>query len=405
MNIFRLGNGTDQNAESNFLEVDNQYQYRFRKDLLIITAGAPTSFGVSVSNLYPSQHVNYNSAAYVQGEFNYKIVSLQAGLRYEVAGLDSVFEKSQPVFRSGINIHAAKATWFRASWGQGYRIPSVAEKYLADPFTNGIVIIPNDTLHDEKSWSSEIGFRQGFKILDWKLFLDASLYYSQYKDFIEYQPGFYPNVDSHGNQLFPDSDERYGELIGIKPINIQNARLGGYELDLITNGKLGPVGVDILAGYTYTYPTSLVDTPGSYSLRDFWRDMFKYNFTRITNPTAQSHLLPYQQRQLFHADIQVNYWRAYLGTTLSFVSDPENANNQEYNALALFLYHDPDALSDYLAQHSHGDFIVDIRAGVKITQHFKMGFIVKNLTNRIYELRPGKTEPIRNYTLQFGYTF
>ncbi len=409
MNLFRLGNGGDRNAESNFLEVDNQYQYRLKKDLLVITTGAPTSFGLSVSNLYPSQHINYNSAIYAQGEFNYKIVSIQAGLRYEVAGLDSLIEKSQPVFRSGINIHAAQATWFRASWGQGYRIPSVAEKYLADPFTNGIVIIPNDTLHDERSWSAEIGFRQGFKILNWKLFLDASLYYSQYKEYVEYLPGIYQNLDSHGNKIFPDSlDFLYpgsGQLLGIKPINIENARLGGYELDLITNGKLGPVGVDILAGYTYTYPTSMVDTPGSYNLGDFWRDMFKYNFTRITDPTAQSHLLSYRQRQLFHADAQISYWRAYLGTTLSFVSVPENSNNQEYNDIAFFIFGSANALTDYLYQHRHGDFIVDIRAGLKITDHLKAGFIVKNLTNRIYELRPGKTEPIRNYTLQLNYTF
>lgn len=48
---------------------------------------------------------------------------------------------------------------------------------------------------------------------------------------------------------------------------------------------------------------------------------------------------------------------------------------------------------------------MDLRAGIKINEHFGMGFIVKNVTNHFYSLRPGKPEPLRNYTLQFRYNF
>ena len=243
MNIFRQGSGTEPNAVSHYIEIDNQYQYHAFKNLIVLTTGMPFDIGVERSNLYPGLHDNYNWAVYAQGELNYKILSLQAGLRYKLAGVDTYFIKSHPIFRSGINIHAAAATWFRAWWGQGYRIPSVGEKYLAQNFTSGIVIIPDDTLHAESSWSLELGFRQGFLIKkNWKLFVDAAFFWQQFKNYIEYNVQIIKNT----GQL-PDSFDVPGshDLLGPYPSNVLNARVAGYELTLSSDGKLGPVGIRI----------------------------------------------------------------------------------------------------------------------------------------------------------------
>ena len=40
------------------------------------------------------------------------------------------FVASKPVFRTGINYQAAEATYLRASWGQGFRFPSMAELFI-----------------------------------------------------------------------------------------------------------------------------------------------------------------------------------------------------------------------------------------------------------------------------------
>jgi len=409
MNIFRDGGAGGTNAVSHYIEIDNQYQYHYLKNLFVVTAGAPFNCGVESSNLYPGNHFNFASAVYAQGELNYKMITFQAGLRYEVAGVDTFIIKSRPVFRSGINIQAAKATFFRASWGQGYRVPSVAEKYLAQNFTSGIVIVPNDTLQAESAWSMELGFAQGAIISKtWKLLFDGAFYWQQYNNYIEYIIGEYSNIDSHGNRLLPPSYEfpapGSGELLGPKPFNVGKARIAGYEVSLNSDGKIGPVGVRMSASYNYNFPNDLSGgSSKGYNVGDYLSDMFKYNFQKV-GPADSARLLPFSIRHLVHADLELSYWKMYVGTTLSYYSVPEVVPTF-FQEVSLFIFHNQYAVDQYLAKHQRGDFVADIRAGIKFNQHFSMGFIVKNVGNLFYELRPGIASPIRNYTLQFRYNF
>ena len=414
MNIFRKGAGADIDAVSHFLEINNQYQYRFRKDLLIITAGVPFSFGKSQSNLYQrtGDHFNFNWAVYTQAEFNYKILSLQAGVRYEIAGLDTLIISSIPVFRAGMNIQASKSTNIRASWGQGYRIPSIAEKYIAQPFTTGVNIIPNDTLKNESGWSLEVGIQQGVQIKDWKLGVDFAFFWQEYKNFIEYQVKVWPNTYSNGNQIFPDSLEyNYpsttfkGQILGPRAVNVDNARIAGYEIGLMSSGKIGPVGLNINAGYSYNFPTKKDTSTGSdhYSTAEFLRDLFKFNGKRVDAATAPR-LLSYRIRHLVRADMEVKYWKLYLGATFYYASTPEVVPSF-YRTVAFAIFKDQYAVDKYLASHGKGDFAMDLRAGIKPNDKFSFGFIVKNVTNNLYALRPGRPEPLRSYTFQFRYTF
>lgn len=414
MNIFREGAGDDIDAVSHFMEINNQYQYRFRKDLLIITAGVPFSFGVSQSNLYQNtgSHFNFNWAAYTQAEFNYKVLSLQAGVRYEIAGLDTLIISSIPVFRAGMNIQASKSTNIRASWGQGYRIPSIAEKYIAEPFVKGVNIIPNDTLKNESGWNLEVGIQQGVQIKEWKLGIDFAFFWQEYKNFIEYNVGVWDNKYSSGQQIFPDSLEyNYpnpafkGKILGPRAINIENARIAGYEVGLMSSGKIGPVGLRINAGYSYNFPGKKDNDTGAahYTTGEFLRDVFRFNGKRVDSATMP-HLLPYRIRHLVRADIEISYWKAYLGASFYYTSTPEKVP-YFYKTVATFIFNDGNAVERYLAEHGNGDFAMDIRAGIKPTDKFSFGFIVKNVTNHLYSVRPGRPEPLRNYTFQFRYTF
>ena len=125
--IFRKGNGEDPNAVSHQAIGDIQYQYRW-KNMLTFTAGVPFSVGANTSNLYEGTRMNFNTAVYAQLEFVYKVLTLQGGLRYEVIGVDTFVIPGRPVFRAGVSVQAAKATFFRASWGQGYRVPTIGER-------------------------------------------------------------------------------------------------------------------------------------------------------------------------------------------------------------------------------------------------------------------------------------
>lgn len=424
MHIFRPG-GTIANAVSNQIIADNQYQYRW-KNMLVVTAGIPFSVGVSSSNLYPGTRINYAVSAYTQVEFNYKFLSLQGGLRYEIAAVDTAITigfpikagsrqstpVGLPVFRSGINIQAAKATFFRASWGQGYRIPSIGEKFVAQEFIGGLMIVPNDTLSAETGWSLELGFKQGFKIGKWSAYVDAAFYWQEYKNFIEFQIGSWDNRYSNGAPIFPDSLEfpfaGTGKLLGLRAFNVENARIAGYEAGIAGTGSIGPVGINILAGYTYTWPgKNERDTSGNlnYSTGEFIRDMFRYNFRRLelTDPDT-SKLLYYRIRHLFRADIELSYWKFYVGATLNYGSIPEKIPAL-FKAASVVIFGNLNELDEYVRARPNGDFFMDMRMGMNINDHFKIGFIVKNVTNRLYMLRPGKPEPLRNYTLQLRYTF
>lgn len=411
MNIFREGGPGATDAISNQIITDNQYQYRYKNGMLVVSAGLPFTVGISSSNLYPGLRVNYNVAAYTQLEFNYKFLSLQGGLRYEIAAVDTVIEKGRPVFRSGINIQAAKATFFRASWGQGYRIPTVAEKYLAQEFVSGVLVVPNDTLRAETGWALELGFKQGFRIKNWSAYFDASFFWQQYNQFIEYQLGVWDNKYSNGLPIFPDSMELpflgVDKVLGLRAQNIENARVAGYELGIAGAGRIGPVGLQLLAGYTYTWPGNInpyTDTVrNNYPVKDFLRDMFTYNFKKVEDENRYK-LLYYRIRHLFRADIELSYWKVYLGATLNYGSTPEKTPPL-FDAAANLIFGDPDALNKYLYEHRKGEFFMDMRAGFKLNDKLSFGFIVKNLTNRFYSLRPGKPEPPRSFTVQARYTF
>lgn len=428
MNIFRKGNGVDINAVSHSLILNNQYQYRLKEKLLIVTVGLPFSMGYSQSNLYAKtgSHFNFNLAAYIQAELNYKIISLQAGIRYEIVGLDTMrtyglpiesrknpgqYSKvGAPVFRAGLNIQASPSTNIRASWGQGFRVPTIAEKYVAQPFITGVNIVPNDTLKTESAWNLELGIQQGVKIKDWKLGIDAAFFWQEYKNYVEYVIGTWPNQYSNGKPIFAPELEfpipGSGMVLGPKALNVEKARIAGYEISIASAGKLGPVGLTINAGYTYTYPTRKDNDTGSahYSTNEYFKDFFKYNGKRISADDTSSRVLDYRIRHMFKGDIEIKYWKAYLGATFYYVSTPERVS-AFYQYASLFIFGDDQAVQKYLNKHGNGDFAMDLRAGIKFNEHFGMGFIVKNVTNNLYSLRPGRPEPLRSYTFQFRYSF
>lgn len=419
MNIDRIGNGTDPNAVSHQVMTDNQYQYRW-KHMLVFTAGAPFTIGTSRSNLYEQVHITLAAAAYSQLEFNYKKLSIQGGLRYEVQKVDNDVEKGIPVFRSGLNYEITQSTHIRASWGQAYRIPTIGERDILQNFYSGILVIPNDTLHAERGWSSEIGINQLFKIgKNFIGFVDLAVYYDRYSEFTEYDFGTYYNRFAGTGQAITTDTSYLNNvaenksstntplnqqlLFGIRAQNIGTAQVFGYEFSIGGRGKIGPVGISMNAGYSYNYGSN--DTSSHYTTGNFFRDAFVYNVKRVSDQSTEAYknLLEYRARHLFRADIELKYWRCYVGTTISYVSEPEKI--PATILLAVNTIAGNNSYENYFTAHAMGDIIADVRAGYTVNKHFEVAFIVKNVANSFYMLRPGRPEPIRNYTMQFRYNF
>lgn len=385
LNVYRYGNGDDPDASSNGITGDYQYQKNW-KDKFYLTTGLPLNFGFSQSNLYPGTRINYSGATYLQGEYKGKKISLVGGVRYEINAVDTLFETSIPVLRGGINYQVAKHTFLRTSLGQAYRLPSIGERFIEADFSLA-KIIPNPDLLPERGWSYEFGIKQGIKISKWMGYLDLSAFWSEYQDFVEYQLGIFP----------PEGEEPTAEWVGLKPFNVNNARVAGFEASLIGKGNIGPVEFRTLAGYTYTYPGNLSQDSAQQDPGVFLKNAVKAFSNRLEGDTATLSLLNFRVRHLVKGDIEFTFKRVSLGYTMYYGSFPERIEQLYFIVI--------DGLEEYVEAHQGGDMVMGARLAYRVNERFKASFIVKNLTNHEYAQRPGKADPPRNFTLQLNFSF
>lgn len=375
-NVFRKGEGETPSANSNLLSGEYQFQSNV-KSKIFITSGLMGSYGFSKSNLYPDLRTTWNAALYSQLEYKpLEKLTIVGGARYEITAVDSLVEATKPVFRTGLNWEVAKATNIRASWGQAYRLPSVGERFISAEFAGGIKIIPNPGLKPETGWSAEIGVKQGAKIGNWMGFFDASLFWMEYENQVEYKL----DVSQIG--------------LGLRPRNVQFSRVAGYEISLIGKGKIGPIGVAAFGGYTYSYPGNLKSDSTQKNVGTYISNMFKY-YGKMT-PEDTNKVMQLRNKHIVRFDLQLDYKMFSLGASTYYNSFPDRID--------LIYYVFFQGLEQFADKRQNGDWVMDMRAAIKIKQNLQVSFIVKNLTNLEYANRPGVMDPPRNYTLQLRYT-
>lgn len=409
-NIFRNGNPFNDtanylpNVSSNTMSFDPQYQKDWNRRF-VLTVGTPFTVGFARSNLYEGKQVTFSGAGYAQFEYKIERLSLVGGLRYEFSSVDTVFETSLPVFRAGVNYRAGKSSFFRCSWGQAYRLPSIGERFIAAPFTGTIYILPNPELQVEKGWSLEAGLKQGLAIKKWRGFFDFSVFWSEYEEFVEYRFGLYENKWPSGEKIFP---EKGNLVVGAKPFNVEDARIFGFEASIVGDGHIGPVKITTQAGYTYVYPGNLESDSTQNKVGVFLKNAFKYFATFLEGEDAEK-VLQFRQRHLVRGDIELEYKKFSLGYSLYYSSFYERIPN-EFRLVVSFIDSSfygthPSSLDTYVSRHLNGDWVMDARFGYSIKENVKLNFLVKNLTNREYAVRPGKADPPRTYVMQLRYRF
>jgi gliding motility-associated-like protein len=173
--IYSTNNKNNTNQEALSLLSYGEYlgQYKWRENLTV--SGGLSASKTKVSGDLYSDQQSSNYAAYVQTDYKYNRWNLSAGYRYEGGEISGIKFKPQQLMRAGVNFKAAEATYLRAAYGQGFRFPTIAEKYIRTQ-VGSIVIYPNDSLITERGTSYEFGLRQGFKIKSWLGFIDASVW-------------------------------------------------------------------------------------------------------------------------------------------------------------------------------------------------------------------------------------
>ena len=273
-------NDTDQEAFADLYYSEVQLQQRFEQYHLTLTGGGVITDGGVRSDLYGSRK-SFNKALYAQADKKFfDRLNVSLGWRWEEFRFRYNKPESKPVYRAGANMRLFKATFIRASYGQGYRFPSIAEKYV-NTRVGSIVVYPNDSVFSETGWSAEVGLRQlfafGKKVSG---YVDASVFRSRYKDMLEFTFGSYGN---------PFTDPLFG--LGFKSVNIGNTRIDGMEFEMAAQMALAPsCNITLGGGYTYIDPI----------LTDF-------DTLKASTGTVSYNFLKYRYRNLFKGFTSVDY--------------------------------------------------------------------------------------------------
>ncbi len=368
----RFPNDADKNNKSYYYFGEYRYLQKFKNEFHL-SIGASGSYSNVLSNLY-GNHSGTNVALYTQLDARFfERLKWSAGIRWESSRLDDERIHSSPVFRTGLNFQVAKYTYLRGSIGQGYRFPSIAEKYTATSISS-LKIFPNPDLDPEKGWSAEIGIKQGIKLGCWQGYADLAGFWTEYSDMIEFTFGVYK----------PDSvAEASLEHIGFKSLNVGNARINGFEINLTLQGSAGPLGINLAAGYTFMNPID--------------------QNVRKSSLIENEKYLKYRYKHSIKGDGQFTWRNFATGCNLRYYSfmlkvDPVFID-PVFGALVLPGY------AEYRQENHEGEFIIDYRISYTIIEQFKVSLIIKNLMNEEYIGRPGDIGPPRNITFQIAANF
>ncbi len=349
------------NSDAYSLYTEYQLWHRIAS-YMDITAGLSENYSLVNSNMY-SDHSGLNLAGYSQFEIRpMKKLKAVAGVRIENNSLDGINDKIVPVVRAGLNWQAADYTFVRASFGQGYRFPSIAEKY-ASTTLGSVVIFPNPDVLPESGWSTEAGVKQGVAFGKITGQADASLFISQNKNMIEYF------LASYEGQT------------GFKATNIEQSRVYGGELELILNGTFGRVNTSLNGGYTFIYPVE---------------------FSPVTHKSTGDYL-KYRRKHSGKLSLGAS-WKK-IESEISFY-----ARSKILRIDSFFLNETTGeailpGFPGYWENHNTGYFMMDLSLGYKLNEMLTLSVAVKNLTNTEYMGRPGDIQPQRNYSLRLSANF
>lgn len=372
----------------------NSIYYQFRHDFgsyVRLIAGANNEHYAMVDGVL-GDHVGDYGGAFISGQLNYKFLTLNAGAREEYVHEDSVVYPTLPVFRAGASFEIRKYNYLRLSIGQAFRVPSIAEKYVQYSL-GGVDIIPNTSLKPESGYTAELGYKRSLKIGNWLGYLDASLFYTQFKDMIE----FAFNIKEIGNTLTPYFQSQ----------NVSKARIFGWELSLYGEGKLTP-DVDVVTqmGYTYFYGVNLNDPADQYNnnLGTFLKNAFTH-YTMKTYVDDYSWnketagMLKYRNPQQFKGDIDfILFKRYHLGSAIQYYG----YMTQVDNVFAVFV----QGVDQYRQQtRNKGQASWDLRTGYNLNPNLQLNFLVKNVLNTFTVFRIARPDPPRSFTVQLMVNF
>lgn len=263
-NRFKDNIGEEGNkSESDYLNLEGQYN--LKTGIHFLTAGTALSYNGVTSNIFSSRSGS-NVGVYFQDEMVWSDwFRTTLGMRFDYFDIDKLGTGQQVNPKAGIVFKPFDGTALRASFGSGFRAPSMAEAFTATT-ASGLIVIPNLDLKAERSYSAEIGWNQSIAE---RIGADIAFFYNRYTDLIE-------------ASFLPSGEAQFR--------NITKAQIQGAELS-VNAGNIGRF-LDAQLGYTFT-------------------DSRDLDLERVLN---------YRPRHTFFGNFKVRYRHSFIGVDYRFIS-------------------------------------------------------------------------------------
>ena len=388
----------DQRNYSELYFVDYQYKKEFNKfkDLEFII-GSSYNKVFSKANLYEGRGTPYNSlrnfSIYTELRKTFKeVLSVSVGYRNEAYWLNDEEREDAQIFRGGLNLKIIKGTNLRASFGQGFRYPTIAERYIKTA-VGSFGVFDNPDLKPEKSWNLEAGIRQGYKAGKLYGYVDVAVFKQEYENTIEYLFGFW------------DSTYTFA-IAGFKFLNTGKSQVTGVDASWVgTISTSKKSGVSFMLAYNYIKPITL--EPELIFAKDYkpgGSGEFTYNATS-TNPSNQ--ILKYRFIQTIKGDLSYTYRKIItIGASGRYYSKMDNYDKAivDFEEITSNTGGSLQAIKyeDYYENSAPQTVILDARISVAFQKKHKISVVINNFMNKTYSLRPLKAESMR--TVMFQYT-
>jgi len=399
------------------------YQFTKKLDYSQFTVGAMYEH-VTADSKVTGNHKSDNAAVFLQYDHKFfDKLNVSVGGRLEYYRIDNNYREAEteifgadipvkPVFRGGLNYELAEYSFLRASFGQGYRYPSVTEKYVLKDI-GGVGAFPNADLKAERGYNAELGIKQGYKFGNLKGYIDLAGFYTRYNDMIEFRIG-----------LFDKKDFTYmtglEDLIRIVSGGIENLGIGAqfynsgraeiYGIDVSTTGmyEFNPdTKLTYNVGYVYTNPIDL-DADKRRKEEDANKDLLA-----MRAKSNDSKYLKYRQKHSVKGVFDMEWKRFSLGTNLSwkskmlavdyfFTDEREKPQFNSWDYIRSLLFGD---LHGYWKDKNKSYFTMDLRMGIKLTEYLKFQAMINNVLNTEYSTRPMDVCAPRTFVMQLSANF
>lgn len=421
-----LGPAKDNNGDRDYT-TSYYLDYQFSKafDHSQLTLGA-TYDHVYANSKVTGRHQSDNAAVFAQYDHKFfDRLNVSVGGRLEYYRIDDNYREAEtslfgadipvkPVFRGGLNYELAEYSFIRASFGQGYRYPSVTEKYVLKDI-GGIGAFPNAELKAESGYNAEFGIKQGYKFGNLKGFVDMAAFYTRYKDMIEFRLGVF---DKTTFEYMTGLSDLIGIITG--PNGIGNLGIGAQ---FVNSGRAEIYGVDVSTtgvydfntdtrltynvGYVYTMPVDL-DQDKRQAEEDANTDLLA-----MRSKSNDSKYLKYRQKHSLKGMFDLEWKRYSIGTNLAWksktlavdyfmVDEREKSMPNLWDHVRGLLFGD---LHSYWMEENKGHFTMDLRMGIKLTENLRFQGMINNLLNTEYSVRPMDVSQPRTFVFQLSANF